>query len=150
MSKGPDGVIPMKLTFEEARSFLATDTSSVAASCGVIVATVFPSSCRVASSPVVEADHADMDICTGQNPVPVRLSAKKMSPVSFIRFKHLAVGSSTNALGRQQARPLALALFNQLAGLLKPVAAKVRLAGNPVAVDVGAALQRMRRQAPGA
>src|ERR1035441_9462709 len=85
---------------------------------------------------VVKPDHADVDVCTVENPIAVAHSEEYVTRL-LDPLQHLAICSSAYALCRQKSSPLAPAFLNQVAGLFEPVAAKVRLAGN--AVSVGSA-----------
>ena len=73
--------------------------------------------------PVIEANHADMNIRTGQNPMAVTFGKKNVARV-FDALEHFAVCSAANPLCCQQSGALAFAVFNLLPGLFKPVAAK--------------------------
>src|SRR5438034_8619433 len=83
---------------------------------------------------VIVPHHADVDICTVENPGPVALCKENVA-CFFDALQDFAVRSATNALRCQQASALALAMLDLLARLFKPVAAKVRLSGDAVTVN---------------
>src|SRR5207247_2387790 len=75
--------------------------------------------------PIIEANHADVNVGLGENPVAVTLGKEDVASV-FDAFKRFPVCSAANPLGCQQSGPLALAVFDLLPRLFKPVTAKVR------------------------
>ncbi len=60
------------------------------------------------------------------------LTAKKMFPASLIRFSVSRLAPPLIALRSQQSSSLAFSLFNESAGLLEPVAAKVRFRAHAI------------------
>ena len=79
---------------------------------------------RLAFRAIVKPYHTDVNICPRENPFPIALGEKDAArPLDSV--EHFAIQPAPDSLRREQSGPSALAVFDLLAGFLKPIATKV-------------------------
>src|SRR5262249_2036202 len=74
-----------------------------------------------------------MHIRSCQNPSAITLCEENIARL-LDAFQHLAIRASSNALRRKQSGTLAIARFDLLPRLFKPIATEIRLAGDAILV----------------
>ena len=97
-------------------------------------ATVAPSKVFSDSLPPSNPTILICNVCTCQN--PRAFAHSKKNPAGFLdTFEHFAICAAANALCCEQARALAFSVLDLLPRFFKPIAAKIGLAGNAIAIN---------------